>query len=62
MWSVMRLTGFKWLFWLMLSDLLSNKGGDEVWFMLPIYGVSCRRYVDLGFYAERRQVVGRAYQ
>ena len=47
---------------LMLSDLLSNKGDDGVWFILPIYGVSCSRYVDLGFYAERRQVVGRAYQ
>ena len=34
---------------LMLSDFLSNKSGDGVWFMLPIYGVSCRRYFDLGF-------------
>ena len=34
---------------LMLSDLLSNEGGDGVWFMLPIYGVPCRRYVDLDF-------------
>ena len=49
MWSVSRLPGFKWLVWLMLSDLLSNGDGDGVWFILPIYGVSCRRYVDLDF-------------